>query len=191
VTAPSADRARHAEAIEAPRVDDRAFRQGWRVTTRLDALLASGRIGVGVWQCAVEYRDAWERVLASGGGGGGSRVSGAADPHRRPLSVLTTTARINLAERLLGRERAALCFLCAVEDLSWAAIARSRRVHPETIRDRAVDALQALALVWPEAVAAFRTHDRTPPDLRAVQGASEAPHGIGGNRDRIGNGRDD
>ena len=58
--APSAARLRHAEAIDAPRIDALAFRQGWRVVTRLDGLLAAGLIAPGVWQAAAEYRAAWE-----------------------------------------------------------------------------------------------------------------------------------
>jgi hypothetical protein len=30
--------------VAAPQVDDRAFRQGWRVSTRLDGLYETGRI---------------------------------------------------------------------------------------------------------------------------------------------------
>src|SRR5262249_54017831 len=40
--------------VEAPQVDSTAFRQGWRVTTRLDALLEAGRIDKEQWEAARE-----------------------------------------------------------------------------------------------------------------------------------------
>lgn len=149
--APSAARSRHAEEIEPPRVDDRAFRQGWRVRTRLDTLLASGRIDAAVWQCAVEYRDAWERILASQGGGVGSRVSGATDPHRRFLATIATTSRLRAIETMLGRRMATLCYASVVEDRSWASIGAIWRINPETARDWTVGAVRALAWAWPVA----------------------------------------
>lgn len=160
--APSVDRVRQADAIEPPRIDDRAFRQGWRVRTRLDTLLASGRIDAAVWQCAVEYRDAWERILTSRGGGAGSRVSGAADPHRRFLAMLRTISRLRAIEATLGRRVATLCYVCVVEDRSWAGSAAIWRINPETARDWTVGALRALAWAWREGLGAS-TYPEPPP----------------------------
>jgi hypothetical protein len=138
----------HHHDIDPPRVDAVTFRQGWRVRTRLDALLASRRITSGHWQAAVEYRDAWGRVLAAGGSPGGYRVSGAIDPHHRVLGLLATVTRLRVVHAAIGADFATLCFACAVEDRSWASIAAAHRRNPETERDRAVRALRALASAW-------------------------------------------
>lgn len=150
--APSTDRQRHAEAIDPPRVDAVAFRQGWRVRTRLDALLVAGRIDAGIWQAAVAYRDAWERVLTATAAGRSLGARGAgADPHTRLLAVAASVGRVHAIETLIGRDAAALCYACVVEDRSWASIATAYRRNPETMRDRAVIALRALAWAWAEA----------------------------------------
>lgn len=146
--APTADLGQHVEAIDPPRVDAVSFRQGWRVRTRLDALLASRRITSGHWQAAVEYRDAWGRVLAAGGSPGGYRVSGGTDPNHRILGLLATVTRLREVHAAIGADFATLCFACAVEDRSWASIAAACRRNPETERDRAVRALRALASAW-------------------------------------------
>ena len=147
--APSADLGQHVEAIDPPRIDDRAFRQGWRVRTRLDALLAADRITSGQWQAAVEYRDAFSRVLADGGGSpGGYRVSGGSG-HDRLLGLLDTISRLRAVDGRIGAHLARLCHLCVVEDRSWAAIAAILdRCNPETARDRTVVALRSLAVAW-------------------------------------------
>jgi hypothetical protein len=38
--------------VEAPQVDSTAFRQGWRVCSRLDSLLEAGRIDREAWDAA-------------------------------------------------------------------------------------------------------------------------------------------
>jgi hypothetical protein len=147
--APTADLGQHVEGIEPPRVDASTFRQGWRVRTRLDSLLADHRISAGAWQAAVEYRDAWARVLAAGGGSpGGYRVSGAADPHRRVLGLLDTISRLRVVHRAIGADFATLCFACAVEDRSWASTAAAWSRNPETVRDQTARAVRALAQAW-------------------------------------------
>lgn len=147
--APLADRARQAEAIEPPRIDARVFRQGWRVRTRLDSLLAARRITPGQWQAAVEYRDAWARVLQAGGGSPGSfRVSGGADRHLRLYGLLDTISRLRAVEASIGRDAARLCIACAVEDRSWASTAATWGRNPETLRDWTAQAVRALARAW-------------------------------------------
>jgi hypothetical protein len=147
--APSVERARHAEAIEPPRVDAASFRQGWRIRTRLDALLAAGRINAGVWQAAVEYRDAWARVWASRGGElGGTRVSGGLDLHGRQIGLVDTVAALDAVERRIGRLATALCVACVVEDLSWPEIGRRCGRSNHTVVAWTVLALRALAVAW-------------------------------------------
>jgi hypothetical protein len=146
--APTAARLSHAEAIDAPRIDATAFRQGWRVRTRLDALLADGRIDATAWQSATEYRDGWSRVHAIGGRSWGTRGAGA-DPHARLLAVAATMERLLRVQATLGPDHAGLIYACVVEDRSWASIASRLHVRrAETARDRTVLALRALAWAW-------------------------------------------
>jgi hypothetical protein len=42
--------------VAAPQVDSTAFRQGWRVASRLDQLLEAGRIGREAWDAAHTWR---------------------------------------------------------------------------------------------------------------------------------------
>ena len=147
--APGPARVQHVEELEVPRVDATAFRQGWRVRTRLDRLRADGRISAGTWQAADEYRDAWDRVLAQGGWSEPGRVGGSgSDPHHRLVSLLTTLTRLRAVEEAIGRLASDLCRACAVQDRSWAWIARAYHRNPETVRDWTADALQLLAAAW-------------------------------------------
>lgn len=144
------DLGQHVEAIEPPRVDATTFRQGWRVRTRLDSLLSDRRITSGQWQAAVEYRDAWARVLQArrGSPDGMLRVSGGSDAHHRLLGLIDTISRLRTVEAAIGRLAAPLCFACVVEDRSWASIAAKFYRNPETVRDWTVLALRALAVAW-------------------------------------------
>jgi hypothetical protein len=140
--APTAHRTQHADAIEAPRVDWRAFRQGWRVATRLDRLLDEGAITPAVWQCAAEYRAAYNS-LASAGHGSGSRPVG----HARDVR-LDRIARIRRAELAIGALMTSLVHACAIEDLSWLALGRRLGVRNTTARVWTIQALGALASAW-------------------------------------------
>jgi hypothetical protein len=164
--APGVARVQHIEELEAPRVDATAFRQGWRIRTRLDRLLVDGRISAGTWQAAVEYRSAWERVLAQGGWGeaGGVRVGGGvSDPHQRTVSLLATLTRLRLVEEAIGRLAADLCRCCVVHDHSWALLARHCHRNPETVRDWTALALQGLATAWGGSQEAHRAARRVDP----------------------------
>jgi predicted DCC family thiol-disulfide oxidoreductase YuxK len=152
-TQPSAQYRQHHD-VEPPRVDTRSFRQGWRVCTRLDRLLADVRITPRTWQAAIAYRDAWAAASRSTGGGTGrlepARIGGRGPDaaHSRLLSQLEALARIAESERAIGRLAADLCYACAVADLPWAGIGRTYRCNAETARDWTVAALSALAAAW-------------------------------------------
>jgi hypothetical protein len=51
--------------VTAPQVDSTAFRQSWRVATRLNSLLEPGRIDREAWDCATEWRRWAETVTSS------------------------------------------------------------------------------------------------------------------------------
>jgi hypothetical protein len=135
--------------VEAPRVDGRAFRQGWIVRTRLDQLLADGRITRGEWQAATEYRLTWAiaRELA-GIEPGMIRVAGTASADAATIARLDAVTKLRIVEDAIGSFAARCLLACLVHDLPWAAIARHLRKHPETVRDRTVVAIRALARVW-------------------------------------------
>ena len=134
--------------IEAPRVDAASFRQGWRVRTRLDALLGDGRITPEVWQAAVEYRDAWARVWASRGGELGHRISGGTDVHQRQIARLGAMTALTSVETAIGPLRTGLVVACVVEDLSWPAIGRLCGRSHHTAQAWTVQALRRLARAW-------------------------------------------
>lgn len=162
--APSAERVRHAAAIEPPRVDASSFRQGWRVRTRLDALLAAGKIAPAVWQAAVEYRDAWARVLAGSGGVPGNRITGGADMHDRQIALLGALAVLTAIERRIGAHRTALCVACVVEDRSWPAIGRLFGCSNHTAETWTIEALRALAAAWATRQEGGRDGSTEPPE---------------------------
>jgi hypothetical protein len=148
--APTARRAQHVAGIEAPQVDALAFRQGWRVASRLDVLHRTGRLTRGQWLAAVEYREAWERARLEAsttmrllrGGGGDS------DSHARLLAGIGTMAKLRAIEDALGQWRADLCRACIVHDLPWAELARRLHHDRETVRNWTVLAIVALARAW-------------------------------------------
>jgi hypothetical protein len=139
-------------AVEAPAVNVRTFRQGWRVHSRLDALRRDGRLTAGQWQAAVEYREAWEsarleaaatmRLIRGGGGGVGD------GGHARLLAGIAIVARLRAVESAIGRWRADLCRACIVHDLPWVALGRHLHCDRETARDWTVAAIRTLARAW-------------------------------------------
>ena len=74
-TRPSAEYERHHD-VAAPRVDSTAFRQGWRVNSRLMQLHASGEITAGELQAAVDYQAAATRIVGLRGLALRERVDG-------------------------------------------------------------------------------------------------------------------
>lgn len=147
---PSAAALQHLAGIEAPAIDAREFRQGWRVRTRLDVLRDTGRITAGEYQAAVEYRSAWEaarlevattaQLMRSPGGG--------ADAHTRMLAAVGAVAKLQAVEASIGRFAADLCRACIVRDLPWVEVARITGRNRETVRDWTVLAIRALARAW-------------------------------------------
>ena len=145
--------------VEAPRVDASAFRQGWRVVTRLDALLATRRISPGQWEAAVQYRNAWARVMRAHGGSsqaGMRRIANADAMHARLGYQLDTITLLREIEAQIGQLAAWRCFACVVQDQSWHAIGRRLRCNHETARDWTVFALRALAVAARRAGASRR-----------------------------------
>jgi hypothetical protein len=135
--------------VEEPRVDERAFRQGWIVRTRLDQLLADDRISRAEWQAASEYRQTWAiaRELV-GVEPGMIRVAGASSADAAMIARVDAVTKLRLVEAAIGSLYARLLLACLVHDLAWARIARFIGKHPETVRDRTVLAIRSLAEAW-------------------------------------------
>jgi hypothetical protein len=131
--------------IEAPQVDATAFRQGWRVATRLDALLEADRIDREAWDGAHEFRR-WTELI------GLSHVQlwdvGPDAPcHRSDLPMLRrmeAAARLRACTEALGQLRMRLLDCCVVRDLSWREIAALLRASDKTATAWVVEALFAL-----------------------------------------------
>lgn len=135
--------------VEPPRVDHRAFRQGWRVRTRLDQLLADGRITRAEWQAAAEYRETWAVARALAGIEPGMfRIAGGGSADAATIARLAAVTRLRVVEDRLGSLAARLLLACLVHDLAWAALARHCQRNPETVRDWTVLAIKGLARAW-------------------------------------------
>jgi hypothetical protein len=148
--APAAVRSQHVEAIEPPRVDASAFRQGWRVRTRLDALLVDGSITPAQWTAADQYRALWGRVFGLATPLDATRGSGrgAGGPDARAVALLDLSAQVFAVERAIGPLATRLTTLCVIEDRSWAEIGRLTARHPQTARTWCVLAIRAVAAHW-------------------------------------------
>lgn len=146
--APSESYQQHHDVV-APRVDARAFRQGWKVATRLDGLHVEGVIDGATYEAGVRFRRDWEHGfherstwLASSGRGGKGSSQGTIDR----LAALGRLRRI--AAKLAPLDYK-LLEQCAVLDLPWAAIGRSQHVAETTAKRWTVAALCRLAKLAP------------------------------------------
>ena len=136
--------------VAAPQVDAKAFRQGWRVISQLDALLAAQAIARSVWQAGDDFRRDYERAFGKGLGGSGSAGSGGG--HMRhadgfAIGRLNAVRRVRHATRALGEPWITLVERCVVQDASWQATGRALGCSDKTARDRTVEALKRLAKV--------------------------------------------
>jgi hypothetical protein len=142
--------------VEAPRVDASAFRQGWKVATRLDQLHDVGAIDAATWNAAVQFRRDYELVrrgLAQSrvtfvGAGGRSVI----DEHDRQFRRLEAASRLRRIADRLGVFAAILQHFVG-EDWAFARIAAALDVSPHTARHYVIVALNRL-----------RAAARTPPE---------------------------
>jgi hypothetical protein len=145
---PSAHYRQHHE-VDAPRVDTSAFRQGWRVRTRLDQLLADQRITSSEWQAEVEFRKVWSIACELAGTEPGMvRATGAASADAGLIARLDAVARLRAVEDHIGPLATGLCIACVILDLPWAEIARTMHRNPQTVRDWTALAIRAHAAAW-------------------------------------------
>jgi hypothetical protein len=141
---PSASYRQHHD-VEAPQVDAAAFRQGWRVRSRLDVLLDEGAIEPRDYEAAAAFRRDWEiafsertpalmtfRSPSIGRVGSG------------PVDRLAALARLRRIAEALGPFDCKILEQCCVLDLAWAAIGRAHQVADTTARRWTIAALRRL-----------------------------------------------
>jgi DNA-directed RNA polymerase specialized sigma24 family protein len=149
VTAQPSPEFRAHHDVAPPRIDHRAFRQGWQVWTRLDQLHVEGAIDAAAYDAAIAVRLDWELaygrgrssgIMALPGSGGGWSVE-----HDRQLRRTEAVGRLRRIAERLGAFDARLIDQCVVHDLSWPEIARRHGVHHQTARAYTIKALRRLA----------------------------------------------
>jgi hypothetical protein len=141
---PTEEFCRHHE-VEPPRVDAVAFRQGWRVRTRLDRLLFEGAIDPDVWLAAVAYRGVYLQAFGSLWPSRSLELPAVIGFRDRAGGLrLDALQTMRLVRQRLGPSNAELVEECVIEDAAWAALGRQLHVDPKTARMRTVTALKAL-----------------------------------------------
>ena len=149
--APSTEYRQHHQ-VDAPRVDAREFRPGWRVKTGLDGLRDKGLITGREYRRAVEFRRTYE---AAHKGAMSSATWNRAFVDRRcrrtPAPEMTERQAAALAR--LVEIRAALgalyplLLLVVIADASWCEIGRRVGIDPRTARRWGAAAIAALAAI--------------------------------------------
>jgi hypothetical protein len=136
---------RHHDVVP-PQIDTHTFRPGWRVTTRLDGLLEAGRIDREQWDAACTWRRWAETVTPSRVQPWEIRVDTPAVPNETGVLLrVQTSGKLRAAAEALGPLRIKLLEWVVARDFAWREIGRFMRVSDKTARDRAVEALTALA----------------------------------------------
>ena len=149
--APSIEYRRHHQ-VEAPAVDQREYRPGWRVKTSLDGLLAAGAITPRQYRIALDFRAAHERAMrgavrVSRWGAvyvdSGCRGSPAAEISERQADALDLVRRV---EVVLGSLYTLLVWL-VVDEFCWTEIGRRLSVDRRTAKTWCAGAVAALAVL--------------------------------------------
>jgi hypothetical protein len=141
---PTVQYQRHHE-VEAPRVDGDAFRQGWRVRTRLDHLLEAEKIDDECWQAARTWRGWCAAIGRVGVQGWSPRVDRSLtgyDPH---LGKVVAASKLRECTEALGQRRILCLELCVLDDLAWNSVALKLGVSEKTAVLRVAEALEALS----------------------------------------------
>jgi hypothetical protein len=132
--------------VERPQVDSTAFRQGWRVRTRLDGLLEAGRIDRKAWDAACLWRRWVERTTPLPAQAWDVRVDRSLVPNdAAALARVQTAARLRGVADALGPLRTRLLELSVRDDRSWREIGDRLRMDAKTARIWVAAAIAALA----------------------------------------------
>jgi hypothetical protein len=145
INAPTFGYRRHHD-VTAPSIDDRTFRQGWRVCSRLDGLLESGRIDRACWDAAHTWRRAAELVAPVRVQAWSTRVDRSIAPDdAHALRRVAAAARLRETAAALGELRVRILEAVLVKDIPWTELGRLLRLSDKAARDWAVEALEVLA----------------------------------------------
>jgi len=135
-------------SLEQPEINEHAFRQAWRVRSRLDKLFVAGEITGYEWRCASEFRTAneiaFESVLRAPLLDGTGRASGYpanVHPSERHHGALR---RLHDLHGRVGRETVRLLEAVIVEDLKWRELGKRLQVQACTSKRRAIAAIKTL-----------------------------------------------
>lgn len=132
--------------VEAPQVDATAFRQGWRVCSRLDSLLEAGRIDREAWDAAHAWRGWAETTAPYRAQLWDVRVQVSATPNDAGmLARVSAATKLRKATEALGELRTRVLAAVVVRDLPWTELGRLLRLSDKTAKDWTVEALEALA----------------------------------------------
>lgn len=143
MSGPSIHVQQHYDGITAPQVDHRAFRQGWRVSTRLDALLRDALIDAATWQMAVHLRATWERAYGVGLGPSGELPASRVVNFDHTLACrLDAASAIRIIKASIGAPRLWLIEQCVVHDAAWGRTAAQLKISDKTARTWTAEALQ-------------------------------------------------
>jgi hypothetical protein len=159
---------RQHHAVEAPAIDDREFRPGWRVRPKLEQLFIDGAISFAVLRAGMIFRVRAEVVLSQQYP---AKWLGVDRGEKNRLGFDMSIVRRRDAIKQLGDLRRklggfAIDLLEAhlVDDLDWAELGRRYGVHGKTARTWTIVTLQALAgVLWGKG-----GHERTLPQLHAL-----------------------
>ncbi len=144
-SAPTHEYRRHHD-VAAPQVNSTAFRQGWRVSTRLDGLLEAGRISREAWGAAQDWRHWFETVTPFRAQAWEVRVDVSTVPTDAGMLVrVNAMAQLRAVADALGPLRVKLLESVVVKDLPWLELARVLRCSDKTAVGFAVEAIEALA----------------------------------------------
>jgi DNA-directed RNA polymerase specialized sigma24 family protein len=142
---PTAEFRQH-HRVEAPQVDSTAFRQGWRVATRLDGLLDARLIDRGQHGAACRWRTWAEKAAPLPAQAWDVRVDRSPVPNdTAALLRVQTAANLRAVAEALGPLRVRLLTMCVAEDRSWREIGDRLGMDGKTAKDWCAAAVVALA----------------------------------------------
>jgi DNA-directed RNA polymerase specialized sigma24 family protein len=137
---------RQHHTVETPRVDTSAFRQAWRVQSRLDGLLEAGRIDREQFEAAQVWRR-WAEVIApTKVQSWDVRVDASRLANDASMVIrVNAQAKLRSAIDALGPLRHRLLEMSVGDDRSWREIGDRLGVDAKTATGRVIEAIAALA----------------------------------------------
>jgi hypothetical protein len=139
------------QSLDQPEISARAFRQAWRVRSRIDKLLVAEEITGFEWRCASEFRTlhevAFGSLLRAPRLDGTGRGSGYRDTLRPGDQQRAALRRLRDLQARLDRDTVQLLELIIVMDLRWRELGKRLSCHACTAKRRAIAAIRRLATV--------------------------------------------